>query len=311
MSDLTFEAVKCGLAIQKAIERRSPITFLPPGMDDTKDNEKNARSLRVRIGISVGEVRVIHLGREGTKNEFLAFGECLAKAHDSERLANAGEVVITQEVLDLVGQNLICEALDGNESFYRVASERHRVSHYRMEVKVALKKSPSQKTLSVKSSQENLRKYIPVSVMPYLNKNTEFWLPEFRRVTTLFMNLGVDFSGDVTDPTVVKRLTTELKGAFRTVQEASERYEGSINKVFFEKNKVNLLVIFGLPPFAHGDDAKRGVLCGVSIMGKPLRFYRERKGSPHFVYRKIGQDLLKRPIHWYHYWLGFLWSYRW
>ena len=237
-------------------------------MENSKENQKNARSLRVKMGVSVGEVHVIHLGKEGSKTEFLALGECLTKAHDSERLANAGEVVVTQEVMDMVGHNLVCEALEGNESFFRVANERHRVSHYRMEVKVALKKNTSQKTLTVKGSNENLRKYIPVSVMPYLqNKNSEFWLPEFRRVTTLFVNLGVEVSGDLKNAANLKSLTSKLKGAFRVVQECAERYEGSINKVFFEKDKVNLLVIFGLPPFAHGDDAKRGVLCGLSIMG--------------------------------------------
>lgn len=42
--------------------------------------------------------------------------------------------------------------------------------------------------------KKNITQYIPAALMPYIECKTESWSSELRRVSTLFINLGIDLS---------------------------------------------------------------------------------------------------------------------
>jgi len=43
-------------------------------------------------------------------------------------------------------------------------------------------------------------------------------------------------------------------------------YKGSLNKVLMDDKGSTLLVVFGLPPMSHQDDAVRGILTGFLLI---------------------------------------------
>ena len=42
-------------------------------------------------------------------------------------------------------------------------------------------------------------------------------------------------------------------------------HEGSLNKFLMDDKGSTLIVVFGLPPMSHQNDAERAVLCGFSL----------------------------------------------
>ena len=60
-----------------------------------------------------------------------------------------------------------------------------------------------------------------------------------------------------------------LRRSSRAIQEALYRYEGSLNKLSVDEKGTMLLAALGLPPLAHPDDARRGLMAaGPSV--RPL-----------------------------------------
>lgn len=43
-------------------------------------------------------------------------------------------------------------------------------------------------------------------------------------------------------------------------------HEGSLNKLLMDDKGSTLIVVFGLPPMSHQDDAVRAVMCGFTLI---------------------------------------------
>lgn len=99
--------------------------------------------------------------------------------------------------------------------------------------------------------------YIPAALQPYIYDNQETWSSELRRVTTLFISLGIDLS-DARTEYGLQRIQTVIK----TVQKCIYMNEGSLNKLLMDDKGIyiifiniflgsTLIVVFGLPPLSH------------------------------------------------------------
>src|SRR5258708_5548950 len=85
------------------------------------------------------------------------------------------------------------------------------------------------------------------------------WLAELRRVTVLFVNL----------PSLNHTTTLEqAQLVASTLQTVLYRYEGSLNKLNVDDKGVTFVAALGLPPFAHEDDAVRGVQVALALRKK-------------------------------------------
>lgn len=90
----------------------------------------------------------------------------------------------------------------------------------------------------------NVAKYVPSAVMPFINHQEEKWASELRRITVLFVNLGLK-EGDLRSGTAADDL---VQSVLHSVQVSVYQYEGSLNKFLMDDKGSTLIAVFGLPP---------------------------------------------------------------
>ena len=110
-----------------------------------------------------------------------------------------------------------------------------------------------------------LTSYIPAAILPYLEFNQEGWSSEIRRLSILFVNLGINLSDSKTTQGLER-----IQVVIETVQKVMYSNQGSLNKLLMDDKGSTLIVVFGLSPMAHQDDPIRAVLAAVSLV-KELR----------------------------------------
>ncbi len=232
---LTRRAVQCGLAIQMIM---SPAVWSTVAIDET------VRRLRARVGIGAGDVTIMHLGGVFGRWELLLVGAAVRDAGAAEAAAPAGEVALTAAAWELVKP--WCEADPLNNGHWRLtallddvpmqARELPRLEHDQLDL---------------------LRAYVPKAILTRIDAGQTAWLSEQRYVTVLFIHLA-----DLTAETPLAAAQT----AIRAIQTCLYRYEGSINRLGTDNKGPTLLAAFGLPPFAHEDDALRGIQAAREIV---------------------------------------------
>lgn len=81
--------------------------------------------------------------------------------------------------------------------------------------------------------------YIPKALQPYILINEENWASELRKVTTLFINLGIDLS-DATTSEGLNRIQLVIE----TVQNCVYLHEGSLNKLLMDDKGRNTFKLY-------------------------------------------------------------------
>src|SRR5690606_39060605 len=110
-----------------------------------------------------------------------------------------------------------------------------------------------------------VQRYVPSAMKAY-GPNEEFWASELRRITVLFVSLGLDKEQNYRVQT--NEDLNRLQDIIKTVQWASYQFEGSLNKFLMDDKGSTLIAVFGLRPLAHEDDAARGALSALTIIDK-------------------------------------------
>lgn len=223
-----LRAAACGLAMQEALCDR------PMGP---------AARLSLRIGMGVGEIVLVHGGGHDGRWEFYVAGEPLVQISRLQRQTAPGELRLTapawERVKDL-GQGApqpsggaLLQALDAPPEIPE-ASE------------VCL---PPE-------AEDALQTWLPRAVKARLLAGQTDWLAELRRVTVVFVNVP-----DLNHQTSLERVQRILE----TLQEAVERFGGSINKLSVDEKGVSMLAAFGLPPRSHADDPWRALQAALAL----------------------------------------------
>jgi len=232
---------------------------------DGRDAKIKQFTLRAKLGLGMGKLRVIHLGGHGDliqreRFEYVALGPALVEAIESEKVAKPGEVVVSKEIWSLVGDNFTPEKRN-------LRDKRVVVKEWKNDSRVAWRVF-DRSLPSDMETERKIWKYVPNAVIPYLvETNDESWAPELRTVTTLFFNLGLDIP-ELTSG----RHMTKLEKVFFEIQGVLLAYEGTINKFLVDDKGATLIAVFGLPPFAHENDPLRGVLSGLKVLYNLERF---------------------------------------
>mmetsp|Transcript_10774 Transcript_10774/g.12426 ORF Transcript_10774/g.12426 Transcript_10774/m.12426 type:complete len:1230 (-) Transcript_10774:79-3768(-) len=232
------------------------------------EKEKKLKSdhflLRVKFGISVGEVNIVHIGGavdtfDSSRIEYLAVGPALKDAFDAEGCCNPGEVVVSAAAMNAVKKNASkysFKSKGGN--FYQVFSNGTP-----QVPQIAFRRISDKKALS-----RAMFNYVPAAVAPYLDESKHFesWLSELRRVTTLFCDIGMSDEMMVQLTAGDPEAQEKLHRIFEQIQTFVFKYEGVINKFLVDDKGNTLIIVFGLAPFSHDDDSDRAVLCGIDII---------------------------------------------
>ena len=76
----------------------------------------------------------------------------------------------------------------------------------------------------------------------------------------MFASLDIDLSNTNSQAGLER-----IQKVVTTVQRCVYSMEGSLNKLVMDDKGSTLICIWGLPPFAHEDDAARAVLCALQL----------------------------------------------
>jgi class 3 adenylate cyclase len=275
--------VRCLRAAQSALEIHECLDQLVMG---------DGISLRVKIGIGVGNLDIVHIGGEADscvsqRMEYVALGEALVQSFHAENHSQPALTIVSNSVVKLLADS--CAYADIEEggkctlAYCNGSKPGVRLSTSK-DVKWPCKFKKLEKILNPVRSKTlvpnalrmqelsmntgmntNIWKYIALSVAPFLDEEHETWGNELRRVSTVFMNLGISMEYLNSSSSINKEACNKLQNVFATVQKEIFDKEGTINKFLVDDKGSTLVAAFGLPPLAHENDAIRAVLASLAL----------------------------------------------
>ncbi|MSQ83022.1 MAG: adenylate/guanylate cyclase domain-containing protein, partial [Myxococcales bacterium] len=102
-----------------------------------------------------------------------------------------------------------------------------------------------------------LRRWVPSAVTSRLDAGMSQYLSELRRVSVLFAGLPVASEQD--------RALVRIQPLIHSLQRAIYGFEGAINKISVDDKGAVLVAVFGLPPYAHEDNAVRASRAALAV----------------------------------------------
>ena len=227
LPDAVMRAAETGLAIQAGLgEAQRPAVH----------------RFQTRAGVSAGELLIAFVGGVGDRWELMPVGSPIDDVARAERLAPAGAVAIAAPAWELVRAR--CSGSELEDGVVELASVHRPVGPM-----------PAASLIAPDPPDELLAPFVPLPVRRrQIAAGTE-WLQEKRRVTVVMTNLATAADdGDL-----------ELRHlGVRAFQRVMARFEGAA-KLLVDNKGVTLSGVFGLPPRAHPDDARRAVTAAETI----------------------------------------------
>ena len=224
-------------------------------------------TLSMKVGVGVGDISILHVGGVFDRMEYIATGSPLLQAFAAEHQASQRDVVISPQAWSMIAPYFTAHLQTSGyavlescvEPLRKVSVARHGAGGVTWrDLMSGVKESELMRTLG---------RYVPGAVLPYINHMEEKWASELRRITVLFVNLGL-LSGDTPATADTTAELLFVQSILHATQLAVYKYEGSLNKFLRDDKGSTLIAVFGLPPLAHEDDAVRGILAALAICAR-------------------------------------------
>ncbi|CAD8085181.1 unnamed protein product [Paramecium sonneborni] len=233
----------CRMALQNALDIQNKLndTCILPDL-----------KLSVKIGFGIGDINIIYVGGVYNRSEYLATGEPLMQAFQSEHCAKkGGETIVSKEVYEFVKDYFTFEAINHENKQFYLVKKLNAYSKVKLKAEATLIKNS---IILNPKIQQQLTMFVPAALKPYLEIGLERWGSELRRVTTMFINLGIDLSDAKTDSGLQR-----IQNVIKTVQYCVYTFEGSLNKLLMDDKGSTCIAVFGLPPVSHQNDPVRSI----------------------------------------------------
>lgn len=264
MAEAVWRAVQAAFAMQAAMARFATVS-----------TSQGEFELRMKIGLSVGEVLEVHAGGVFGRWEYVLAGDPLASMSSAENLAEAGQIVIDQAGWDLLQKrdsklDHKSQPTSPDDSAaanayifgHEVAPGFYRITHFGGGIPPKALILPDWSLLDPAAAPKVsaiLRSYIPGAIVSLLESGHNDMLAELKPLTICFISFdGIDYLNDL-------EAGPRLSNFMLDAQEIIYYYEGSVNKLAIGDKGSVLLVLFGAPPFFHEDDEIRAVACALGI----------------------------------------------
>jgi class 3 adenylate cyclase len=222
-------ASSCGLALQEAV---------------AASNIPDGEAISVSVSIGAGEMFILTVGGFGGQWKYVVGGPAFDQVRDAHQMSKSGAVALSSQARRLAGDAVKARVQPNGATF--------------IETVIAAAEEPTRSGPRLAPGLSPLaRSYIPQPVLERMQSGTG-WVAELRRITAVFVNLleiDLTLSAD----------RDRLQAAVASVQEVLDRFEGTLNKVQFDDKGFSLVAAFGLPPFAHEDDAARAAQAALEI----------------------------------------------
>ncbi len=246
------EEIPLQLAVRRAGECALLMQAKMSAFTDLQTSQGRA-SLSMRAGIGAGEVLECSIGGVFGRWDYVVGGDPLVQVAIAEGQAQPGQVVLSPRAWQ-----------EGQQFFSGEVKLRGHgvVNLHRVLIPLpALEPlAPDWAQLDTEQRQvaeSALKGYIPNSIRARLDQQAD-WLAELRRMTILFVGIGnLDYEAD--------DASERLQDLLQAAQDLIHRFEGSLGKVNVDDKGTVLLILFGVPPFSHEDDATRAVAFALNL----------------------------------------------
>ncbi|XP_022103709.1 adenylate cyclase type 10-like isoform X2 [Acanthaster planci] len=296
-----MRVIKCGLRIQERC--------------DNRDTEVGVK-LRVKLGVSLGPVRVTTVGNEESRHYVLS-GLAVDDANKAEKFATSGSLVLSPKAWAYTPDHQFIE--------YRVLEDRRHISVLSIlaepidqpDVRIDLsygnqytrksgdnltagpsvtvmrlscsKPSSSDEHYSdavgrkresaFRSSTDDEKARLRMYIIKPVLQKIDDGLP--LEYLSEMRQVSVVFINLVVTSSDHETERRNLHTAFNVVYDDMKEYQGCVNKVFMFDKGCTFLAIFGLPGYKHEDDCARALQCS-------YRLLEHLKATPNVTQASIG-----------------------
>lgn len=270
--ELVYKAAHCCLTL---------LTKL--GSYDINIPDCNTKTLAIHLGIGAGLITDVVVGGAPGRWEHFIAGDAVNQLSQVLDLAKAGELALSHQALKWLVWVVDIRTLSLGEYDKRciilqgLAKAERRVP--------APEEAVEQLTLSTKKQKEDcnalhrqfMDKTALFKLQADINQSNLFrldpsikellQLSELRQITTIFIK--IDSLKDVQREEILEH----CQQAISVVQAALAKCDGSLRQFQVDDKGAAILCFFGLPPLAHENDARLGVLAGIEIRDRFLDMF--------------------------------------
>eukprot|EP01114_Cavostelium_apophysatum_P005201 TRINITY_DN1594_c0_g1_i4.p1 TRINITY_DN1594_c0_g1~~TRINITY_DN1594_c0_g1_i4.p1 ORF type:complete len:1564 (+),score=482.05 TRINITY_DN1594_c0_g1_i4:218-4909(+) len=219
-------------------------------------------TLKIKIGVGMGELFGMHLGGVGDRIEFVLAGQPLEQMAKCEHDCLVGQLVISPEMCQVVAKHIqtSTQTASGNTILGSLVGWTPTLESWRDDE--LLRKSSERVKIDPADDEpwiRPLRCYVPASPLTSIDAGSDGnFLANTRTITTLFIHIcGVD--------TTSRDCKGPLQDSLVAIQNALKEYEGDLRQFIIDDKGAVGIGVFGLPYMTHEDDAVRGVLAAIQI----------------------------------------------
>jgi class 3 adenylate cyclase/tetratricopeptide (TPR) repeat protein len=206
-------------------------------------NGGRAERLATRIGIGVGDLIVAYCGGVDGRWEVTLSGGALRDVATMEKAALAGSVLLSADAWRAMRGE--CVGRPGPNGGMELVSAPNAGAF------------TSTATRRGIATDEALRPFVPPSVLDRVVAGDAEWLAESRAVTVLLAEVSGMHDAGADE-------LARVQAAVHGCQDIVRRYDGTM-RVDVDDKGLLFLVVLGLPPRAHEDDAARAVLAAAEL----------------------------------------------
>ena len=213
------------------------------GHSEARNWQFDVGRIRLRSSIAFGELDHYCVGGADGQWYGIASGPALGEALAAGRSALPGEIVVSQAVWKLIGDS--CEGVSRHGGTITVTRVVQPTAVPERQVNRAVAKSQSVPAPTPMAADGSTRALSGGG--------------EFRQVTVIFSQLRHPFYARPADA------LDQLQAATRRIQDIVRYLEGSIYQITADENVTTAVVVFGLSPWSHEDDATRAVEAALKL----------------------------------------------
>lgn len=217
------------------------------------ETSRGPASLSMKVGISTGSVLEGSIGGVAGRWEYLVGGEPLVQVARAEHYAQPDDIILSPSAWAEAASFFSGETVPDSGGFIRLKDKLEPLPPIEPIVLDWSQLSPSEQEVAA----DALRGYVPEAIKARLATHAD-WLAELRRMTIVFVNIGgFDYEADTA--------SHQLQQFIQATQTLIHHFEGSLGKMSVDDKGTILLILFGVPPFSHEDDASRAVAFALQL----------------------------------------------
>ena len=243
-----FEGDDGRRAVTSALDMQTAIAALDTGDMPTGTDS----AIGIKVAVAAGAARRFLVGVSTIPYVEVLAGRLLDRTAAGESLAGQGQVIVSAEVLEVLGEELnVVSEITGDtlQKFYVIDS-----------LAILAKPTPWPDTAPI--AAETTSCWILPPVYQRLELAEGQFVSELRQATVLFLKFtGIDYDGD-------DAAGKKLDAFICWIQAVLERYDASLVQVTFGDKGSYILMVFGAP-VAHEDDTWRALSAALEFRHPP------------------------------------------